>query len=116
MGHNYPPNRKSDPNSCTQRLIATLGEKRLYKIWSDLGMYKGSTKLSLELNWYVSPYVLRYLSNKFNWRRDLTNIRLPLFQGVIREKIPREYYKHINFIMRDYNALRNEEPGEAAQI
>ena len=99
MGHNYPSNRKSNPYSATQILIATVGERKLYKIWSELGMYKASSKLSIELNWYVSPYVLRYLSNKFNWCRDLSNTSLPLFQGVIRGKRSPEYYKHINFII-----------------
>ena len=97
MGHNYPSNRKSNPDSATQILISVVGERKLYKIWSELGMYKASSKLSIELNWYVSPYVLRYLSNKFNWSRDLTNKNLPLYQGVLRGKVKAEYYKHIKF-------------------
>ena len=105
MKHNYPKNRKFDPESATQTLLASVGEKRLYELWAKHGMYKTADLLAEELQWWVSEYVIRYLSNKFNWKRTIKDKNLPIFKGVLNGSVPKEYYKHINFIMEDEPCL-----------
>ena len=54
----------------TQRLLKKLGEGRVVEYWTKYGMYKASELLSIEMQEYVSPYVLRYMSNKYDWKRN----------------------------------------------
>lgn len=96
--HNYPKNRKPNPNSETQMLLSTVGEKRLYIIWAEFGMYATCEILSKELSWYPSPYTIRYLSNKFNWKRTVTDKNLPIYKGLLAGNTPQGHYKHINFL------------------
>ena len=97
MKRNYPKDRKSDPNSATQTLLTTVGHDRLYKLWAKHGMYKTAKLLSEELNWWVSEYVIRYMSNKYNWQRTVTDKNLPVYKGVLNGRVKPEYYKHIKF-------------------
>lgn len=97
MKHNYPKNRKSNPGTATQILLAEVGEKRLYELWAKHGMYKTAAILEEELNWWVSEYVIRYLSNKFHWKRTVTDKELPIYKGVLNGSTKPEHYKHINF-------------------
>jgi hypothetical protein len=97
---NYPKNRKSRDTSYsqTQRLIKALGIEYINKTWQNHGMFKTAEILSKELNEFISPYVIRYMSDKFNWIRIITDKNLPIFIGVLNGSVPREYYKHIIFM------------------
>jgi hypothetical protein len=99
--HNYPQNRKprNTGYSTTSKLIKHYGVNRLYEIWVKFnGMYKASEFLSEDLGEYVSPYIVRYLSNKFNWKRQITDKSLPIYLGVIYGHTPKGHYKHIEFV------------------
>jgi len=72
-------------SSMTERLLHTFGEKYLYKIWAELGMYKGSEQLTAEVGIWVTYNVLKYLSYKFNWKRRITNKNLPIYKAVLKE-------------------------------
>jgi len=99
---NYPKNRKPNQNSTTQLLLKKYSEKELYDIWVKYnGMFKTSDYLSQEMGFAVSPYVIRYLSTKFNWVREITDISLPIFKGILNKKTPPDYYKHIKFIIKE---------------
>ena len=82
--------------SMTQRLIKTLGLEEVEKAWKQRGMYawKG---LSERMDEYVSPYVLRYMSNKYDWKRKC-NPKSAIYKGVVINKtIPASFYKHLIF-------------------
>jgi hypothetical protein len=83
--------------SITQQLINYFGEKKLYNTWKKYGMYKSAEILTEEGEQYVSPYVMRYLSNKFNWKREISNPNLPFVKGILNGKVDAEYYKHVRF-------------------
>jgi hypothetical protein len=80
----------------TQRLLKTLGEGRVVGYWNKYGMYKSAELLSIEMNAYVSPYVLRYMSQKYDWKR-LVNKKSPIYKGVMAGTVPASYYKHLIF-------------------
>jgi len=82
--------------SMTQRLLKKIGEGRVVGYWKRHGMYKSAELLSKEMQEYVSPYVLRYMSQKYNWKRPV-NPRSAIYIGVIRGTIPSSYYKHLVF-------------------
>jgi hypothetical protein len=81
--------------SMTQRLIKTLGLEEVEKAWKQRGMYawKG---LSERMDEYVSPYVLRYMSNKYNWKRPVNKLS-PIYKGVIAGTVKASFYKHLIF-------------------
>ncbi len=80
----------------TQRIIKKLGNE-VEKTWQKYGMYKASEILSYKMNEYVSPYVLRYMSNKYDWKRKV-NPKSPIYKGVvITRRVPASYYKHLIF-------------------
>jgi hypothetical protein len=98
LKHNYPKNRKPNDNSTTQILLKKYSEKELYNFWIKYnGMFKTSDYLSKEMGFWVTPYVIRYLSNKFNWIRVITDKELPIYKGILNKRVLPEYYKHINF-------------------
>ena len=97
MTHNYPKTRKKFSGSQTQMLLASLGEDALYKIWCQWGMYKSPDKIFEIIGWYPSYWVIRYLSNLFDWKRTITDKTLPIYQGVLNGTVSKNYYKHINF-------------------
>ena len=80
----------------TQRLLKNLGEQRVYELWTKHGMYKSAELLSMEMQEYVSPYVLRYMSQKYNWKRPVNKLS-PIYRGVLAGTIPAAYYKHLIF-------------------
>jgi len=82
--------------SMTQRLLKNLGEQKVYEIWRHHGMYKSAELLSEEIQEYVSPYVLRYMSNKYDWKRHVNKLS-PIYKGVLAGTIPAAYYKHLIF-------------------
>jgi len=98
MKHNYPKNRKPNPNSTTQMLLNKYSEQELYKMWVKYnGMYKMSEYLTHEIGLFVSPYVCRFLTNKFNWVRTIKDKNLPIYMGVLNGRVKPEYYSHISF-------------------
>ena len=81
--------------SMTQRLIKTLGIEEVEKSWKQRGMYAWE-ELSERMDEYVSPYVLRYMSNKYNWKRPVNKLS-PIYKGVMAGTVPAAYYKHLIF-------------------
>ena len=79
--------------SMTQKLIKAIGLAEVEKAWQKRGMnaYK---ELSVRMNEYVSPYVLRYMSNKYNWKRPVNKLS-PIYKGVMAGTIKASYYKHL---------------------
>ena len=92
-------NRNTD-YSMTQRLLKKLGESKVVGYWQLHGMYKASELLSIEMQEYVSPYVLRHLSNKYNWKRNV-NKQSAIYKGVLAGTVPAAYYKHLIFPMEE---------------
>ena len=82
--------------SMTQRLLKKLGEGRVVGYWQRHGMYKASELLSKEMQEYVSPYVLRYMSNKYDWKREVNKLSA-IYKGVIAGTVQAAYYKHLIF-------------------
>jgi hypothetical protein len=80
----------------TQRLLKKLGEGRVVGYWQSHGMYKASELLSKEMQEYVSPYVLRYMSDKYDWKRNC-NPKSAIYKGVKAGTVPAAYYKHLIF-------------------
>ena len=92
--------------SMTQRLLNKLGEGRVVEYWQRHGMYKASELLSKEMQEYVSPYVLRYMSNKYDWKRNVNKLSA-IYKGVIAGTVPAAYYKHLIFPVEENE---NEQP------
>ena len=88
--------RKIRENSTTQILIKTLGLDEVEKCWQKFGMYKASLELSERTKIYVSPYVLRYMSNKYDWKREVNKLSA-IYKGVLAGSVPAAYYKHLIF-------------------
>jgi hypothetical protein len=82
--------------SMTQKLLKKIGEGRVVGYWKRHGMYKSAELLSKEMNEYVSPYVLRYMSNKYDWKRPV-NKKSPIYKGVLAGTIPASFYRHLIF-------------------
>ena len=89
-------NMKLRENSTTQILIKILGLDTVEKCWQKFGMYKGSLELTAQTKLYVSPYVLRYMSNKYDWKREV-NKQCAIYKGVLAGSVPAAYYKHLIF-------------------
>ncbi|MBV6418857.1 MAG: hypothetical protein DAHOPDDO_00067 [Ignavibacteriaceae bacterium] len=81
--------------STTQKLIKELGIEEVEKAWIGKGM-NAWQELSEKMDEYVSPYVLRYMSNKFDWKRPV-NPKSAIYVGVQRGTVPASYYKHLIF-------------------
>ncbi len=86
--------------SMTQRLIKALGIQAVFSSWQRHGMYKSAELLSVEMQEYVSPYVLRYMSNKYDWKRPVSK-KSAIFKGVLAGSVPAAYYKHLIFPMEE---------------
>ena len=82
--------------SMTQRLIKKLTLEEVEKAWIAKGM-NAWRELSEKMNEYVSPYVLRYMSNKYDWKRKC-NPKSAIYKAVvIKKSMPAAYYKHLIF-------------------
>jgi hypothetical protein len=84
----------------THRLLKKLGEVRVVEYWTKYGMYKASELLSNDMQEYVSPYVLRYMSNKCDWKRNC-NPKSAIYKGVKAGTVPAAYYKHLIFNLEE---------------
>ncbi len=85
--------------STTQKLIKTIGLAEVEKAWQKRGM-NAWEELSIRMNEYVSPYVLRYMSNKYGWKRPV-NKKSAIYKGVLAGTVPAAYYKHLIFPMEE---------------
>jgi hypothetical protein len=83
-------------NTMTQKIISKIGLEEIEKIWIQFGMYRGAEELSKLVDDYISPSTIRYLSQKYDWKRPV-NPRSPILVGVKRGTIPSSYYKHLIF-------------------
>ncbi len=83
-------------NTMTQKLINEIGLEEVEKIWIQLGMYKGAEELSKFMKEYVSFSTLRYMSQKYDWKRPV-NPKSAIYVGVKRGTVPSSYYKHLIF-------------------
>ena len=88
--------RKLRENSTTKMLIKKIGLEEVEKCWQKFGMYRASLELSAQTKLYVSPYVLRYMSNKYNWKRNVNKLSA-IYKGVLAGTVPAAYYKHLIF-------------------
>ena len=93
----------------TKQLIKKFGKEEVEKTWQRLGMYKASIELSKRMQEYVSPYVLRHLSNKYDWKR-LVNKKSPIYKRVIPGTVPASYYKHLIFPVEENKNEQNNIP------
>lgn len=101
MENNDIRKQRDTSYSMTQRLIKKLGNE-VEATWQKFGMYKASNILSYKMNEYVSPYVLRHLSNIKNWKRPVNKLSA-IYKGVIAGTVPAAYYKHLIFPEEDKN-------------
>jgi len=83
-------------NTMTQKLINKIGLEKIQAIWVQYGMYKGAEELSKIMNEWVSFSTLRYLSQRFDWKRPV-NPKSAIYVGVKRGTVPASYYKHLIF-------------------
>jgi len=83
-------------NTMTQILINDFGVEEVEKLWIQFGMYRAAEELSNVLNEYISSSTLRYMSQKFNWKRPV-NPKSAIYVGVKRGTVPSSYYKHLIF-------------------
>jgi hypothetical protein len=83
-------------------MLKMYGEKALYDMWVKFnGMYRMSEYLRKETGISVTPYMVRYWSNKYCWTREITDTNLPIFKGILNNRVAPEYYKHIRFVMKE---------------
>jgi len=92
--------KRNTDYSMTQRLLKKLEEGKVVGYWQSHGMYKASELLSKEMQEYVSPYVLRYMSNKYDWKRNC-NPKSAIYKGVLAGTVPAAYYKHLIFNLEE---------------
>ena len=83
-------------NTMTHKLISKIGLEKIEAIWVKNGMYKGAEELSKMLDEYVSFSTLRYLSQRFDWRRPI-HPNSPILIGIKRGSVKASYYKHLIF-------------------
>ncbi len=101
MKNNAIRKQRDTSYSMTQRLIKTLGNE-VEQTWKQYGMYKASNILSFKMDEYVSPYVLRHLSNIKNWKRPVNKLS-PIYKGVKAGTVPASYYRHLIFPKEEIN-------------
>ncbi len=83
-------------NTMTQKLISKIGLEKIEQLWVQYGCYKAAEELSKRINEYVSFSTLRYLSQRFDWRRPI-HPNSPILIGIKRGSVKASYYKHLIF-------------------
>ena len=83
-------------NTMTQKLINELDINEIERIWIKYGMYKGAEELSKIMNEWVSFSTLRYMSQKYNWKRPI-NKRSPMYLGYLAGNVDPSNFKHLIF-------------------
>ncbi len=97
-------------NTMTQKLINEIGLEEVEKIWIQIGMYKGAEELSKRLNERVSFSTIRYMSQKYNWKRPVNKLSA-IYKGVLAGTVPAAYYKHLIFPVEVNKYEHNNIPG-----
>jgi hypothetical protein len=102
---NYPKERqkRSTNYAISTKLVNQFGIEYLEAQWKSLGMYKCAELLNTQTDYYVSPWVIRHLTNKYNWVRTISDPKLAIYQMVKKGLRKPEYYKHAIFTKDDYN-------------
>ena len=83
-------------NPMTQKLLKNVGLAEVEKTWIRLGMYKGAEELSKLMQEYVSFSTLRYMSQKYDWKRPVNKLS-PIYKGVMAGTVQASFYKHLIF-------------------
>ena len=83
-------------NTMTQKLISKIELQEIERIWIKFGMYKGAEELSKLMQDYVSFSTLRYMSQKYDWKRPVNKLS-PIYKGVKAGTVPASYYRHLIF-------------------
>ena len=74
----------------TYRLETEIGLKRLFASWHDKGMYRTAYEFK------TSPWVIRYLANKHEWKRPAEKAPI-ILKGVLAGNAKANYYKNLIF-------------------
>lgn len=100
--HNYPKNRKSRDTSYSEsyRLTEEVGLEKIKEIWTECGMYRTARKLD------TSPYVIRYLAHKHEWKRPAEKAPA-ILKGVRNGRVSADHYKTLDFSNTNINKPRN---------
>ncbi len=72
------------------RLTTEIGLDKIFKCWYDLGMYRTANIYK------TSPWVIRYLANKHNWKRPAEKAPI-ILKGVKAGNVKANYYKNLIF-------------------
>jgi hypothetical protein len=96
--HNYPKNRKPRDTSYSEsyRLVEEYGLDQIKEIWTECGMYRTAGKLD------TSPYVIRYLAHKHEWRRPAEKAPA-ILKGVRNGRVSADHYKTLDFSNTNIN-------------
>ena len=74
----------------TYRLETEIGIKEIFECWYNVGMYRTANQFK------TSPWVIRYLANKHNWRRPAEKAPI-ILKGVLAGTVESKYYKNLIF-------------------
>ena len=74
----------------TYRLTMEIGLDKIFGCWYDLGMYRTANIYK------TSPWVIRYLANKHNWKRPAEKAPI-ILKGVKAGNVKANYYKNLIF-------------------
>ena len=76
--------------SQTYRLETDIGIDKIFACWYDLGMYRTAYRFK------TSPWVIRYLANKHEWKRPAEKAPI-ILKGVKAGNVKANYYKNLIF-------------------
>jgi len=74
----------------TYRLETEIGIDNIFASWYDRGMYKTANEFK------TSPWVIRYLANKHEWKRPAEKAPI-ILKGVKAGTVKANYYKNLIF-------------------
>ena len=74
----------------TYRLETEIGLDKIFECWYELGMYRTAYR------YRTSPYVIRYLANKHEWKRPAEKAPI-ILKGVKAGNVKANYYKNLIF-------------------
>ena len=72
------------------RLETEIGINKIFECWYEVGMYRTAYR------YRTSPYVIRYLANKHNWKRPAEKAPI-ILKGVLAGNVKANYYKNLIF-------------------
>ena len=74
----------------TYRLETEIGINKIFECWYEVGMYRTAYR------YRTSPYVIRYLANKHEWKRPAEKAPI-ILKGVKAGNVKSTYYKNLIF-------------------